>query len=245
MSHSSSNSESDDFTAPSTALTSPSPPPSARLSVSSQRRKLRAVLMRAGSSKGLFVHLSDLPDDRSLWGPLLLKAFGSPDPFHKQLNGVGGGVSTQSKVGIISPSSDPRADVDYLFAQSKWGVLLEMKAMLTRSPRRWHRARLFWKLRKHGRWSWTLCCRVSLIFRTSWNVADCLGKVLSRSEATNCKMLLSESESEWTILVKPFPADESVSIPTDLSIPSFRLSAKHPSRREIYAWTESAHLEHH
>jgi 2-methylaconitate cis-trans-isomerase PrpF len=75
--------------------------------------------MRAGSSKGIFVHLSDLPEDRRLWGPILLAAMGSPDPFHKQLNGVGGGSSTQSKVGIISPSADPRADVDYLFCQGE------------------------------------------------------------------------------------------------------------------------------
>jgi 2-methylaconitate cis-trans-isomerase PrpF len=75
--------------------------------------------MRAGSSKGIFVHLSDLPEDRRLWGPILLAAMGSPDPFDKQLNGVGGGSSTQSKVGIISPSADPRADVDYLFCQGE------------------------------------------------------------------------------------------------------------------------------
>lgn len=174
MSHiSSSNSESDDLDAPSTALTSPSPPPSARLSVSSQRRKLRAVLMRAGSSKGLFVHLSDLPEDRSLWGPLLLKAFGSPDPFHKQLNGVGGGVSTQSKVGIISPSSDPRADVDYLFAQSKSDVIRLLCRADSGSSCRWHRARLFRQLWEHGCWSGPFRSRVSLQSRAvSRIVAD-------------------------------------------------------------------------
>lgn len=73
--------------------------------------------MRAGTSKGLFVHQSDLPEDRLLWGPVLCSALGSPDPFNRQLNGVGGGVSTQSKVGIISPSDHPDADVDYLFVQ--------------------------------------------------------------------------------------------------------------------------------
>ena len=115
--HSSSSSRSDDYDIASTNLTTPSPPP--ELVFVGQRRKLRAVLMRAGSSKGLFVHLSDLPQDRTLWGPILLAALGSPDPFHKQLNGVGGGSSTQSKVGIISPSADPRADVDYLFVQGR------------------------------------------------------------------------------------------------------------------------------
>jgi 2-methylaconitate cis-trans-isomerase PrpF len=115
---SSSSSRSDDFEIASTAITTPSPPP--ELSSLVQRRKLRAVLMRAGSSKGIFVHLSDLPEDRRLWRPILLAAMGSPDPFHKQLNGVGGGSSTQSKVGIISPSADPRADVDYLFVQGEW-----------------------------------------------------------------------------------------------------------------------------
>ena len=112
---SSSSSRSDDFDVASTAITTPSPPP--ELSTFARRRKLRAVLMRAGSSKGIFVHLSDLPEDRRLWGLILLAAMGSPDPFYKQLNGVGGGSSTQSKVGIISPSADPRADVDYLFCQ--------------------------------------------------------------------------------------------------------------------------------
>jgi 2-methylaconitate cis-trans-isomerase PrpF len=114
---SSSSSRSDDYDIASTAITTPSPPP--ELSSYTQRRKLRAVLMRAGSSKGIFVHLSDLPEDRRLWGPILLAAMGSPDPFDKQLNGVGGGSSTQSKVGIISPSADPRADVDYLFCQGE------------------------------------------------------------------------------------------------------------------------------
>lgn len=127
---SSSSSRSDDFEAPSTAITTPSPPP--ELSSFSQRRKLKAVLMRAGSSKGLFVHLSDLPEDRRLWGPILLAAMGSPDPFCKQLNGVGGGSSTQSKVGIISPSADPRADVDYLFCQGKQLAALSERTLTTK-----------------------------------------------------------------------------------------------------------------
>lgn len=75
--------------------------------------------MRAGTSKGLFVHLTDLPEDRLLWGPVLCSAMGSPDPFCRQLNGMGGGSSTQSKVAIISPSDHPDADVDYLFVQGE------------------------------------------------------------------------------------------------------------------------------
>lgn len=113
--HSSSNSDSGDLRSTiSTAATSPEP------FKPCTRQKLRAVIMRAGTSKGLFVHLADLPSDRLLWGPILCSAMGSPDPFRRQLNGVGGGSSTTSKVAIISPSEDPNADVDYLFCQGPY-----------------------------------------------------------------------------------------------------------------------------
>ena len=73
--------------------------------------------MRAGTSKGLFFRLEDLPKDRNTWGPILLAAMGSPDPAFKQLDGMGGGSSTQSKVAVMSTSTSPDADVDYLFIQ--------------------------------------------------------------------------------------------------------------------------------
>jgi hypothetical protein len=92
---------------------------SLRSSISSQsaRRRIRAVLMRAGTSKGLFFHLSDLPASREEWGPVILAAMGSPDAYGRQLDGLGGGQSTQSKVAVVSRSDVPGVDVDYLFVQ--------------------------------------------------------------------------------------------------------------------------------
>lgn len=83
------------------------------------RKALNAVVMRAGTSKGLFLKLEDLPARREDWTPIILAAMGSPDPYMKQLDGMGGGVSTQSKIAVVSRSDDPRADVDYLFIQGR------------------------------------------------------------------------------------------------------------------------------
>ena len=74
----------------------------------------RAVFMRGGTSKALIFHAGDLPPDRDA---LFLAAMGSPDPSMRQLNGMGGGVSSLSKVCIVGPPSRPDADVDYTFAQ--------------------------------------------------------------------------------------------------------------------------------
>lgn len=80
--------------------------------------RLRAVLMRSGTSKGLFLRRNDLPASRDDWGPYILAAMGSPDPYNRQLNGVGGGTSTQSKVAVIGRCDDPAiADIDYTFIQ--------------------------------------------------------------------------------------------------------------------------------
>lgn len=80
--------------------------------------------MRAGTSKGLFFKLQDLPTRQSEWRDVILAAMGSPDQNNKQLDGMGGGVSTQSKVAIVSRSEDSRADVDYLFVQGEcdWNI---------------------------------------------------------------------------------------------------------------------------
>ena len=78
---------------------------------------LPAVFVRAGTSKGLLFHQRDLPADRQAWAPLFLAAMGSPDPYGRQLDGMGGGLSSLSKVCVIGPSSRPDADVDYTFAQ--------------------------------------------------------------------------------------------------------------------------------
>ena len=73
------------------------------------------TLMRGGTSKGLYFHALDLPSDRELRDRVLLAAMGSPDI--RQIDGVGGAHPLTSKVAVISKSSLPNADVDYLFLQ--------------------------------------------------------------------------------------------------------------------------------
>jgi 2-methylaconitate isomerase len=79
--------------------------------------KLRAVFMRGGTSKAIMFRESDLPPDRASWDPIFLGVIGSPDPNGRQLDGMGGGISSLSKVCVIGPPSRPDADVDYTFAQ--------------------------------------------------------------------------------------------------------------------------------
>jgi 2-methylaconitate cis-trans-isomerase PrpF len=81
------------------------------------QNRLRAVFMRGGTSKALMLHRADLPADQSDWAPIFLAAMGSPDPNGRQLDGMGGGVSSLSKVCVIGPPSREDADVDYTFAQ--------------------------------------------------------------------------------------------------------------------------------
>ncbi len=81
------------------------------------RRRIPAVLMRGGTSKGLFVRLEDLPSDLAVRDRVLLRAFGSPDPYGRQMDGVGGGHSSASKVAVISRSARAGCDIDYLFGQ--------------------------------------------------------------------------------------------------------------------------------
>jgi 2-methylaconitate isomerase len=78
---------------------------------------VRAVFMRGGSSKGVFFHAADLPADRAVLDPILLAVLGSPDPYGRQINGMGGGISSLSKAVLIGPPTHPDADVDYTFAQ--------------------------------------------------------------------------------------------------------------------------------
>src|SRR4249920_2315 len=80
-------------------------------------RKLRAVFMRGGTSKGLVFHSPDLPRDRCEWDRIFVAAMGSPDPYGRQLDGMGGGISSLSKVCVVGPPSRPDADIDYTFAQ--------------------------------------------------------------------------------------------------------------------------------
>jgi 2-methylaconitate isomerase len=81
------------------------------------QRFLPAVFMRGGSSKGVFFQARDLPADRAAIDPILLGVLGSPDPYGRQLDGMGGGISSLSKAVIIGPPTHPEADVDYTFAQ--------------------------------------------------------------------------------------------------------------------------------
>lgn len=77
---------------------------------------LPAVFMRGGTSRAIMFHARDLPN-RAEWDPIFLAAMGSPDPNGRQLNGMGGGISSLSKVCVLAPSARADADVDYTFAQ--------------------------------------------------------------------------------------------------------------------------------
>ncbi|HET6608765.1 MAG TPA: PrpF domain-containing protein [Rhodopila sp.] len=77
---------------------------------------LPAVFMRGGTSRAVMFHRRDLPE-QSAWDPIFLAAMGSPDPNGRQLNGMGGGISSLSKICILSRSERPDADIDYTFAQ--------------------------------------------------------------------------------------------------------------------------------
>lgn len=77
--------------------------------------KLPVMLMRGGTSKGVYILEEDLPKNREEWEPVLLRLMGSPD--RKQIDGLGGSQSVTSKVAIVKKSSREDADVDYTFAQ--------------------------------------------------------------------------------------------------------------------------------
>lgn len=79
--------------------------------------RIPAVLMRGGTSKGLFFHENHLPSDPAVRDRVILAAYGSPDPYRRQMNGIGGATSVSSKTAIIGPSEDPAYDVEYLFGQ--------------------------------------------------------------------------------------------------------------------------------
>lgn len=83
--------------------------------------KVPATYMRGGTSKGVFFNLTDLPKSCQLPGEardnFLLRVIGSPDPYQKQTDGMGGATSSTSKTVILSKSHDANHDVDYLFGQ--------------------------------------------------------------------------------------------------------------------------------
>lgn len=77
--------------------------------------ELPVMIMRGGTSKGIYILEDDLPKEREEWESILLRLMGSPDK--KQIDGLGGGQSVTSKAAIIKRSSRPDVDVDYTFAQ--------------------------------------------------------------------------------------------------------------------------------
>ncbi|MEO0443759.1 MAG: 2-methylaconitate cis-trans isomerase PrpF [Pseudomonadota bacterium] len=83
--------------------------------------KIPATYMRGGTSKGVFFCLEDLPEFAQTPGPkrdqLLLRVIGSPDPYEKHIDGMGGASSSTSKTVIVAPSDRPDHDVDYYFGQ--------------------------------------------------------------------------------------------------------------------------------
>ncbi len=83
--------------------------------------RIPATYMRGGTSKGVFFRLQDLPPAAQTPGAardaLLLRVIGSPDPYGKQIDGMGGATSSTSKAVILSSSTRPEHDVDYLFGQ--------------------------------------------------------------------------------------------------------------------------------
>ncbi|OSC96429.1 DUF453-domain-containing protein [Trametes coccinea BRFM310] len=90
--------------------------------ISSVANPLPATFLRGGTSKGIFIRRSDLPEDPAEWTPIFQGIMGSPDPqYRRQLNGMGGGVSSLSKICVVGPPSSParasEVDVEYTFVQ--------------------------------------------------------------------------------------------------------------------------------
>lgn len=86
-----------------------------------QQIKIPATYMRGGTSKGVFFRLQDLPESCQVAGTardnLFMRVIGSPDPYAKHIDGMGGATSSTSKCVILSKSSQPNHDVDYLYGQ--------------------------------------------------------------------------------------------------------------------------------
>lgn len=79
--------------------------------------KIPATYVRGGTSRAVVFKKADLPGDRGQWPGIFQAVLGSPDPESKQLDGLGGGITSLSKIAIVSPSARQGFDVDYLFAQ--------------------------------------------------------------------------------------------------------------------------------
>ncbi|KAI9368130.1 PrpF protein [Aspergillus egyptiacus] len=99
------------------SLPSPLSPRGRRpLSTSTSQHSLPAAYYRGGTSRAVFFKEADLPRSRKEWPPIFRGVIGSPDPYGRQLDGLGGGISSLSKVCVVGEPTHPDADVDYTFA---------------------------------------------------------------------------------------------------------------------------------
>ena len=91
------------------------------MSCPAQQIRIPATYLRGGTSKGVFFRLTDLPESCQAPGPardqLFMRVIGSPDPYAKHIDGMGGATSSTSKCVILSKSTQPDHDVDYLYGQ--------------------------------------------------------------------------------------------------------------------------------
>ncbi|KAK2755531.1 hypothetical protein FQN54_006471 [Arachnomyces sp. PD_36] len=85
--------------------------------MTAKQNSISAAYYRGGTSRALIFHQKDLPPNQEDWRPIFLGALGSPDPNGRQLDGIGGGISSLSKICIVGPSERPDAMVDYTFVQ--------------------------------------------------------------------------------------------------------------------------------
>jgi len=82
-----------------------------------KQNSIPAAYYRGGTSRALIFHERDLPANRAEWAPIFLGAMGSPDPNGRQLDGMGGGISSLSKICVVAPSKRPDAQIDFTFVQ--------------------------------------------------------------------------------------------------------------------------------
>lgn len=87
------------------------------MSLNRNQLDIHAAYYRGGTSRAVMFRKDDLPCDRKDWEPIFRGVLGSPDPNRRQLDGLGGGISSLSKVCVISKSIKPGIDVDYNFVQ--------------------------------------------------------------------------------------------------------------------------------
>lgn len=102
------------FRAPSQSILSAIPRLS-RTVATHKQYSLPAAYYRGGTSRAVFFQQHDLPHDRKQWDPIFRSVVGSPDPNGRQLDGMGGGISSLSKVCVVGKPTHPDADVDYTF----------------------------------------------------------------------------------------------------------------------------------